>query len=244
MDISKFSIFTEAISKGVVLLASGVFGVWEIIITSLRVSSVATAIALIIGIPLGFYLGTRHSVSRSTALIFANAGMGLPPTVVGLVVSMLLSRRGPFGDLGLLYSQTAMIFAQLVIATPVVASIVASGVSSVPAQLRLQARSLGAGIIQEGILTLRESRMALFAAVAAAFGSVISEVGAVQMVGGNLAGDTRVMTTAIVQFTRMGRYPEAVALAMVLLGIIIFVNVFVTMGQTSADRHTKEVKKQ
>lgn len=155
---------------------------------------------------------------------------------------MMLSRRGPLGDWGLLYSQQAMIIAQVLIATPVVAAIVASGVSSVPAQLRLQVRSLGANRFQEAILTLKESRMSLFAALAAGFGSIISEVGAVQMVGGNLEGQTRVMTTAIVQFTRMGRYPEAVALAMVLLAIIVVVNVFVTMGQTSADRHTKAVK--
>lgn len=215
---------------------------WTIVFTSLKVSSLAVSISLLMGIPAGYYLGTRRSVSRASALVIANAGMGLPPTVVGLFVSMMLSRRGPLGDWGLLYSQQAMIIAQVLIATPVIAAIVASGVSAVPAQLRLQVRSLGANRLQEAILTLKESRMSLFAALAAGFGSIISEVGAVQMVGGNLEGQTRVMTTAIVQFTRMGRYPEAVALATVLLLIIVVVNVFVTLGQTSADRHTKAVK--
>lgn len=215
---------------------------WTIVFTSLKVSSLAVSISLLMGIPAGYYLGTRRSVSRASALVIANAGMGLPPTVVGLFVSMMLSRRGPLGDWGLLYSQQAMIIAQVLIATPVIAAIVASGVSAVPAQLRLQVRSLGANRLQEAILTLKESRMSLFAALAAGFGSIISEVGAVQMAGGNLEGQTRVMTTAIVQFTRMGRYPEAVALATVLLLIIVVVNVFVTLGQTSADRHTKAVK--
>ena len=241
IDFSDFSIFTDAIKGGFDLLGSGVVDVWTIVLTSLKVSSLAVSIALLIGIPFGYYLGTRRSVSRATALVIANAGMGLPPTVVGLFISMLLSRRGPFGDFGLLYSQKAMIIAQIVIAAPVVAAIVASGVSAVPAQLRLQVRSLGASRFQEAILTLKESRMVLFAAVAAGFGSIISEVGAVQMVGGNLEGETRVMTTAIVQFTRMGNYPEAVALAIVLMAIIIVVNVFVTLGQTSSDRHTKAI---
>ena len=242
IDFAQFSIFSNAFSGAFELLRSGVLDVWTIVFTSLKVSSLAVSISLCMGIPLGYYLGTRRSVSRASALVFANAGMGLPPTVVGLFVSMMLSRRGPLGDWGLLYSQQAMIIAQVLIATPVVAAIVASGVSSVPAQLRLQVRSLGANRFQEAVLTLKESRMSLFAALAAGFGSIISEVGFVQMVGVILDGQTRFMSSAFVHFTRMVRYPEAVALAMVLLAIIVVVNVFVTMGQTSADRHTKAVK--
>lgn len=242
VNFANFSIFSNAFEGAFSILKSGVLDVWGIVFVSLKVSSVAVSIALLLGIPFGYYLGTRRSVSRASALVIANAGMGLPPTVVGLFVSMMLSRRGPLGDWGLLYSQKAMIIAQVLISAPVVAAIVASGISSVPAQLRLQVRSLGANRLQEAILTLKESRMSLFAALAAGFGSIISEVGAVQMVGGNLEGSTRVMTTAIVQFTRMGRYPDAVALAIVLLSIIVLVNVFVTMAQTSNERHIKAVK--
>ena len=242
MDIQGWSIFTNAFADGWALLASGTLDIWTIIWTSLKVSWTAVAIALLLGVPAGFYLGTRRSVSRSAALALANAGMGLPPTVVGLITSMLLSRRGPFGPLELLYSQPAMVIAQILISVPVVAAITATAVSSVPGELRLQARSLGASRWHEAILTLRESRMGLFAAVAAAFGAIISEVGAVQMVGGNLPGETQVMTTAIVQFTRMGRYGSAMALAVVLLAIIIFVNVLITNMQTSSDKHTREVK--
>lgn len=242
MDIAGFKIFTDAISEGFSLLASGTIDVWSIIVVSLKVSSLAVLLSLGIGVPLGFFLGTRRSVSRSTALVLANAGMGLPPVVVGLFVSMLLSRRGPLGDLELLYSQPAMVIAQVLISMPVIAAITAASVSAVPGELRLQARSLGASRIQEAVLTLSESRMGLLAAVAAGFGSIISEVGAVQMVGGNLAGETRVMTTAIVQFTRMGRYGEAIALALVLLALIIAVNILITSIQTSTDKHMKEVR--
>lgn len=243
IDFKQFDIFTNAFVEGFTLLGQGYFDLWTIIATSLRVSGLAVTIALAIGIPLGVFLGTRRSISRATALVVANAGMGLPPTVVGLLVAMTLSRRGPLGPMGLLYSKEAMIIAQVLIAMPVVAAIVAAGVSAVPAQLRLQARSLGANYVQETILTLKESRMSLFAAVAAGFGAIISEVGAVQMVGGNLEGETRVMTTAIVLFTRMGRYGPALALATILLGIIVFVNVFITWGQVSDERHTKAVGK-
>lgn len=237
----QFDIFTNAMSQGIEQLLAGTFDVWNIVFTSLSVSGLAVSIALIFGVPLGYILGTNRSISRAATLVIANAGMGLPPTVVGLLVAMTLSRRGPLAPLGLLYSQEAMVIAQVIISFPVVAAIVASGVAGVPAQLRLQARSLGAGRFQEVLLTLKESRMSLFAAVAAGFGSVVSEVGAVQMVGGNLAGETRVMTTAIVQFTRMGRYGSAMALAAILLGIIVFVNIFITAGQTSSERHTKAV---
>jgi len=241
MNWSGWSIYTNALASGFSALAGGSVDVYTIILTSLKVSCIATAVSLIVGVPLGMYLGSRRSVSRTVALIIANAGMGLPPVIAGLVVSMLLSRRGPLGDLGLLYTQIAMVIAQVVIATPVISAIVASGVSAIPAQLRLQVRSLGASRLQEAWLTLRESRLSVFAGIAAGFGAIISEVGAVQMVGGNLAGETRVMTTAIVQFTRMGRYSEAMALAVVLLGIIVAVNVLITYAQTKDEKHAQEL---
>jgi len=241
MNWGGWSIYTDALVNGFSALAGGSIDVYTVIGTSLKVSLIATTISLLIGIPLGMYLGTRRSVSRTIALIVANAGMGLPPVIAGLVVSMLLSRRGPLGDLGLLYTQIAMIIAQVVIASPVIAAIVASGVSAIPAQLRLQVRSLGASRLQEAWLTLRESRLSVFAGIAAGFGAIISEVGAVQMVGGNLAGETRVMTTAIVQFTRMGRYGEAMALAVVLLIIIVAVNVLITSAQTQDEKHAQEL---
>ncbi len=231
------NIYIDAVREGWQLLVSGTLDVWSIVLVSLKVSGTATALALTIGIPLGFFLGTSRSVSRSVALVFANTGMGLPPVAVGLVVAMTLSRRGPLGDLGLLYSQSAMVIAQVVIALPVIAAVTGAAVSAVPRELRLQARSLGASRLHEMTLTMREARMGIIAAVAAGFGAIISEVGAVQMVGGNLAGETRVMTTAIVQFTRMGRYGPALALATILVGIVFAVNILLTSVQTSAERY-------
>lgn len=235
-------IFVDAAVQGWQLLASGALDVWSIVLVSLKVSGTATAISLFVGIPLGYLLGVQRTIGRHVALVFANTGMGLPPVAVGLVVAMTLSRRGPLGNLELLYSQTAMIIAQLVIAIPVIVAVTAASVSGVPRELRLQARSLGASRLHEMALTLREARMGLLAAIAAGFGAIISEVGASQMVGGNLAGDTRVMTTAIVEFTRKGRYGEALALATILVGMVLAVNLLLTSVQTSGERYEGRVR--
>ncbi|MFA5843850.1 MAG: ABC transporter permease [Coriobacteriia bacterium] len=229
-------IYVDAAREGIVLLRSGDLDVWGVVATSLRVSLTAAVLALALGIPAGYVLGTRRSFGRRAMLVLANAGMGLPPVVVGLVVAMTLSRRGPLGGLGLLYSRPAMIIAQTIIAFPVVAAVSAAAVAAVPRELRLQARSLGAGPVQEALLALSEARMGLVAAVAAGFGAIISEVGAVMMVGGNLAGETRVMTTAIVQYSRMGRYGAALALGAVLLFLVVMVNIALTGLQTSGER--------
>jgi tungstate transport system permease protein len=232
-------IFVDAFRDGLAMLVSGATDVWTIILVSVQVSGAAVLLALVLGIPAGFVLGSKRFIGRRMMLVIANTGMGLPPVVVGLVVAMLLSRRGPFGNLELLYSQPAMVIAQLVIALPVVAAVSAGAVSAVPRELRLQARSLGASRFQEAFMTLKEARMGLIAAVAAGFGSIISEVGAVTMVGGNLAGKTRVMTTAIVQYTRMGDYGPALALAAVLMGMVLVVNILLTGIQSSAERYER-----
>jgi len=234
------SIYVDALKEGWIVLTSGSIDVWAIVITSLRVSGAATAIALLIGLPFGLLVGLKRFVGRNIALIIFNSGMGLPPVFVGLIVAMTLSRSGPLGDLSLLYSKTAMVIAQVIIAVPVIMAVTAAAVSAVPKDLRLQARSLGAPNWRVGILTISEARMGMIAAVAAGFGAIISEVGAVQMTGGNLRGDTRVMTTAIMQYTRMGRYGTALALAMVLISIVIFVNVVLTTMQTSAEKWERQ----
>ncbi len=229
-------IYTDALREGLSLLTTDAADVWQIVVTSLRVSGTAVFIALLIGLPLGLLLGSKRFVGRRAALVIFNSGMGLPPVFVGLIVAMTLSRRGPLGDLSLLYTQTAMVIAQVIIATPIVVAISAAAIAAVPRELKLQAVSLGARSWRVGALTLSEARMGLIAAVAGGFGAVISEVGAVQMVGGNLDSDTRVMTTAIVMYTRMGRYGPALALALVLMAIVVFVNIVLTTMQTSADK--------
>lgn len=229
-------LFVDAWREGWVQLASGSIGVWQIVWTSLLLSGAATSLAVLIGLPVGYVVGAKRFLGRRAALVIFNAGMGLPPTVVGLVVAMTFSRRGPLGFMNLLYTRPIVVVAQLIIAVPVVMAITAAAVSAVPRELTLQARSLGAGPLRISALTLSEARMGLLAAVAGGFGAIISEVGAVSMVGGNLEGDTRVMTTAMMLFTRQGQYGPALALAVVLLAIVIFVNVVLTGFQTSSDK--------
>lgn len=196
----------------------------EIILRSLYVSGSALVIASLVGLPLGTALALGRFPLRRTTATVVYAGLALPPVVVGLAVYLLLSRSGPLGALELIYSPPAMILAQALIATPYVAAITMAAVEGVGPDVRLQARALGATPMQALLLHLREVRGSLIAALAAGFGAVISEVGAVMMVGGNVLGETRVMTTAIVLETRRGNFALAIGLGGVLLAIALTVN--------------------
>ncbi|HEY3316814.1 MAG TPA: ABC transporter permease [Coriobacteriia bacterium] len=229
------SIIWSSMQEAGRLLANGDPVVWQIITLSLRVSSVATAIGMLIGLPLGYVLGTTVFAGRRViallVILLVNTGMGLPPVVVGLFVTLALSRSGPLGFMGWLFTPQAMVLAQVIIATPLIAGVSAAAVGAVPEELRLQARSLGAGRLAEGLLTLNEARGGVLSAIVAGFGGVISEIGAVMMVGGNIEGYTRVMTTAIVTETRMGNTGNAIALAFILLGLALAVNGLLTWLQ-------------
>jgi tungstate transport system permease protein len=217
--------------EAIELLVGGGGDVWYIIATSLLVSASAIVLSALIGIPLGAWLGglrTRWGRRGQAAL---NTGMSLPPVVVGLVVYLLLSRSGPLGSLGMLYTRSAMVFAQTLIALPLVAAISAAAVAAVPDAIRLQARTLGASRLRETATVLREARIGVVAAIVAGFGGIISEVGAVMLVGGNIEGSTRVMTTAIVLETRRGQFATALALGLILLGIALAVNAALTAMQ-------------
>lgn len=224
-----------AIAQAFHLLLSGDPGLWQIILLSLRVSGTATAISVLIGLPLGYVLGTTVFAGRRViallVILLVNTGMGLPPVVVGLFVWLTLTRLGPLGSLDLLFTPTAMIVAQVIIAMPLVAGVSAAAVGSVPEELRLQARSLGAGRVAEGWLTLREAQGGVLAAIVAGFGGVISEIGASMMVGGNIQHYTRVMTTAIMTETGMGNLNNALALSFILLGLALVVNALLTWLQ-------------
>jgi tungstate transport system permease protein len=196
----------------------------EIILRSLYVSGAALLVASVIGLPLGTALALGRFPLRRAAATLVYAGLALPPVVVGLAVYLLLSRSGPLGALELIYSPPAMILAQALIATPYVAAITMAAVEGVGPDVRLQARALGATPVQALLLHVREVRGSLIAAIAAGFGAVISEVGAVMMVGGNVLGETRVMTTAIVLETRRGNFGLAIGLGGVLLAIAFTVN--------------------
>jgi len=198
---------------------------YEIIFLSLRVSGIALAISVVTGVPIGAALGLSRLRARGFVTALLYTGMGLPPVVVGLFVYLMLSRSGPFGVLGWLFTPSAMIVAQVIIAFPLVAGLTMSAVQAIDPALRLQIRSLGATRWQETWTILREARIGVMAAIVAAFGGIISEVGAVMLVGGNIEGKTRVLTTAIVLNTRTGDFALAMALGIILLALAFVANV-------------------
>ena len=179
---------------------------------------------MVVGVPLGVWLGIRRFLGRGLLVTLVNTGMGLPPVVVGLFVFLLLARSGPLGGFELLYTPTAMVIAQVIIATPLVIGVTLAAIQGLDERLRLQILSLGASPLQYFWKLVIEARLSLLAALAAGFGSIISEVGAVMMVGGNLRGETRVMTTAIVLETRQGDFSMAIALSLILLLLALLIN--------------------
>lgn len=216
-------------SEAWALLTSADTYVWEVVFRSLTISGTALLLATLIGLPLGVVLALSRFRLRTPVVAVVNTGLAFPPVVVGLAVYLMLSRSGPAGPLGLLYTPTAIILAQVVLAGPYIAAVTLAALEGVPPDVRLQARGLGASRWQAVLLHLREARASLVAAVAAGFGAVISEVGAVMIVGGNLLGETRVMTTAIVLETRRGNFGVAIALGFVLLAIAFVINLGLTV---------------
>lgn len=229
-------IFIEAIVTAFNLMFQGSGELWNVILVTFEVAIVSTIAGVVLGTPMGFLMGATRFRGRRTLITLTNTGMAVPPVVIGLIIMMLLSRRGPLGFLGLLYSVDAMSIAQTLISTPIIAGLTAAAVASVPYKLRLQARSLGASPVQEAVLALKEARLGVIAAVAAGFGAVIRGVGAVMMVGGNIEGKTRVLTTAIVQESRKGEFGTALAFGLILMTITFGLNGLITWYQHSHER--------
>ncbi len=214
----------EGTREAVQLLLAGDREVWAILWLSLCVSGSATLVSLIVGIPSGTALALVRFPGRSLVVSAVNSGMGLPPVVVGLFVTILLWRRGPLGVLEILYTPAAIVLAQALIAAPIVAGITLAAVQSVPREFRLQLLALGASRTQMVWVVLREARLPMLAAVMAGFGGVISEIGASMMVGGNIKGQTRTLTTAMVLETSKGNFDVAIALSLLLLALVFLVN--------------------
>jgi len=210
--------------------------VWEITLLSLKVSGLATAISLLIGLPVGTGLALGRFPGRNFLLSLVNTGMALPPVVVGLAVAMALWRSGPLGDLHLIYTPTAIVIAQTIIAAPVVTGLTSAALQQLDPRLRLQLYGLGASRAQMVLALWRQARLPLLAALMAGFGSVISEVGASMMVGGNIRHQTRVLTTAIVLQTNMGEFGGAIALGILLLVITFLINFTLTWIQQRGAR--------
>jgi tungstate transport system permease protein len=223
-------VLLDGLRQSLSLLFSGDAETWAITLLTLRVSLAATAIAALVGVPLGAAIALGAFPGRRLLHAAANTGMGLPPVVVGLVVTVLLWRSGPLGGLGLLYTPTAMVVAQAVIATPVVVALVATALQQVDPEFLVQMQGLGATRVRAMLALGAEARLPLLAAAMAAFGAVVSEVGAAQMVGGNIAGQTRVLTTAAVLATSRGEFGLAIAFGLVLLLLAFAVNLVVTLA--------------
>lgn len=213
------------------LLLSGNRYVWEIVALSLRVSGLGVLIGTVIGIPVGTLLALSRFTGRRVLIAVLYTGFALPPVFVGLVVYLLLSQQGPLGSATLLFTPTAMVISQALLATPYIAGVTLAAVQSVPADVRLQALALGATRVRAVLCHVREARIGLAAAVIAGFGAVVSEVGAVMLVGGNIVGETRVLTTAIVLETRRGNFAMALAFGFILLAIAFVVNAALTRLQ-------------
>lgn len=230
-------LFAESLSEALRLLLQANRYVLEIVLLSLRVSGLALVLGVLIGLPVGISVGLGRFRGRQLVVTLIYTGFALPPVVVGLFVYMLLSRSGPAGQLELLFTPAAMILAQALLAAPYVAGISLAAVQAVPSDVRLQARAVGATRMRALLTHLGEARLGLIAAVVAGFGAVISEVGAVMMVGGNIAGETRVMTTAIVLETRRGNFATAMAFGLILLLLAFTVNAALTRLQQGGGRH-------
>ena len=221
----------QGIKEAIRLILSGDPGVLQITWLSLQISGSATLLSLLVGIPAGVGLALAKFPGRGLLIAVVNTGMGLPPVVVGLFVSIFLWRSGPLGALGLLYTPTAIVIAQFVIAAPIVVGLTVAAMQQLNPKLRLQLLALGASRWQLLWLLMREARLPLLAAVMAGFGGVISEVGASMMVGGNLLGQTRVLTTATVLETGKGNFDVAIALSLILLALVFGVNYLLTWVQ-------------
>ncbi len=225
----------ELIWQGLAKAIDLVFGfdaeVWAITWLSLKISGGATGISLLLGMPIGVALATVRFPGRSIAVALVNTGMGLPPVVVGLFVSLFLWRSGPLGFLELIYSPAAMVVAQVIIAFPIVAGLTMASFQSLDPKLSLQLLGIGASKPQLLWLLCKEARLPLLAAVMAGFGGVISEVGASMMVGGNIRGQTRVLTTATVLETGKGNFDIAIALSVILLSLTFAINLILTRIQ-------------
>jgi len=218
----------EGIKEALRLLFTLDREVLSITLLSLALSGFATLISLVLGVSAGVALALNRFPGKGLVISLVNTGMGLPPVVVGLFITILLWRNGPLGVFHLLYTPMAIVIAQAVIATPIIAGLSLAAIQQLPKDLRLQILTLGATRTQMVWMLIKEARLPLLAAIMAGFGGVISEVGASIMVGGNIKGSTRVLTTATVMETSKGNFDVAIALSVILLVVAFAVNAALT----------------
>jgi tungstate transport system permease protein len=216
--------FGQAVSTAIQMILGADMRLWSVVLLSLKVSLAATALATAIGLPLGALIALKKFPGRHLVTVVLNASMGLPPVVVGLVVYLMLSRAGPLGALGLLFTPGAMIVAQTLLVLPIVAAVSRQIIADAWGEYREQLTSLGAGPAQAAMTLIHDCRFSLVTAVLAGFGRAAAEVGAVLVVGGNIDGVTRVMTTSIALETSKGDLPQALGLGIVLMAVVLAIN--------------------
>ncbi|MCG6876562.1 MAG: ABC transporter permease [Betaproteobacteria bacterium] len=226
----------EAFGQAAALVASGDATLIEIVLLSLRVSLTAVLVAALIGLPIGAAIAVGRFPGRRTLIVVLNALMGLPPVVVGLLVYLLLSRAGPLGALGILFTPTAMVIAQTVLILPIIAALSRQAIEDAWSEYQEQLRSLGAGRLSAAFTLLWDTRFSLLTAVLAGFGRAAAEVGAVMIVGGNIDGVTRVMTTAIALETSKGDLPLALGLGVILISLVLILNAAAYLTKEAAQR--------
>jgi len=215
----------DGIKKAILLIFTADREIFSIVLVSLRVSCVAIIFAIVIGVPLGFIIATKQFPGKRTIATILNTLMALPAVVVGLTVYAFLSRRGPLGMFGLLFTQTAMAIGQIVLATPIIAALTMSAIQGVDIKVRRTALTLGATGIQAAWVVLSEAKFGLMSAIIAGFGRIIAEIGSAMMLGGNIKGSTRTITTAIALETSKGEFGLGIALGIILLIIAFGINI-------------------
>lgn len=224
-------IIWEGIKQAFILIFTGDREVYEILLLTVQVSGSAVFFSMLLGMPVGILVGLNSFAGKKFLVALINTGMGLPPVAAGLFVTLLIWRSGVLGFLEIMYTPSAMVIAQVLIASPIIAGITLAAVQQINPKLKQQALSLGANRLQVLWVLIKEARLPALAAVMAGFGGVISEVGAVIMVGGNIKGETRVLTTATIQMVRMGEFSIAIALVVILLALTFTVNLILTLIQ-------------
>lgn len=221
----------EGLKKAIEMLLSGNPEIFEITWLTLRVSLTAILISTLIGIPLGILIGLTSFRGRRLLLVLINIGMGLPPVVAGLWITMLLWRSGPLGSFSLLYSPVAIVMAQVLVSLPIIIGLTSSAFQQIDDKMLMQIKSLGATKLQTVSILIRETRIAILAAIMAGFGRVIAEVGAAMMVGGNIRGETRILTTSIVMEVSKGNFDIALALSFILMTLAFIITFLLTILQ-------------
>ncbi|MED4204621.1 ABC transporter permease [Neobacillus mesonae] len=221
----------EGLKKAIEMIFTGNQEVFAITWLTLKVCLISILISTLLGLPFGMLLGLTRFKGRKILLMFINIGMGLPPVVAGLWITMLLWRSGPLSDLTLLYTPTAIVMAQVLVSLPIVTSLTATAFQQINDKMLLQIKALGATKWQTLTILIKQSKIAIMAAIMAGFGRVIAEVGAAMMVGGNIQGDTRILTTSIVMEVSKGNFDIALALSFILLSVALFITAALTFLQ-------------